>query len=163
MKKIKLYNVIFPVWFLFVFPPVLLLVLPGNFIIDSMIFFLAAKFLTIKNIKSIYKKTILRVWGFGFLADIVGAVFLFLSFTIPGTWWNDNIIAALAWNPATNIYALLYCLAAITLSGFLIYYLNYNFTFKKIDMDVLKKKRLCFYIALLTAPYLFLLPTELFY
>ncbi|HOO12660.1 MAG TPA: hypothetical protein PK684_06890 [Bacillota bacterium] len=35
MKHIKFYNVIFPIWFLMFFPPVVLLTLAGNFIIGS--------------------------------------------------------------------------------------------------------------------------------
>ena len=37
VKKVKLYNVIFPTWFLMFFPPVILITLLGNFVIDSLV------------------------------------------------------------------------------------------------------------------------------
>lgn len=37
-KDMKLYNVIFPIWMLFFLPPVRLVVLPANFVIDSLVF-----------------------------------------------------------------------------------------------------------------------------
>lgn len=37
MKQVKLYNVIFPIWLLLIFPPVALIALAGNFIIDSLV------------------------------------------------------------------------------------------------------------------------------
>ncbi len=36
-KDIKLYNVIFPFWMILLFPSVWFIVLPGNFIIDSLV------------------------------------------------------------------------------------------------------------------------------
>ena len=57
MKK-KLYNIIFPIWILFIVPPVILLVLPSNFIIDSLVLIVALKIFKISNIKEIYKKPI---------------------------------------------------------------------------------------------------------
>ena len=37
MKDDKLYNIIFPVWLFLFFPPVILITLAGNFIIDSLV------------------------------------------------------------------------------------------------------------------------------
>jgi hypothetical protein len=83
MKKgIKLYNVIFPIWMLLFLPPVWLVVFPANFAIDSLVFRLGAKFAKLQNILAVYKKSILKIWGFGFLADLLGAGFLFLSFAL---------------------------------------------------------------------------------
>ncbi|MDO4714625.1 MAG: hypothetical protein Q4B28_08600 [bacterium] len=81
-KDIKLYNVIFPIWMLFFLPPVWLVVLSANFVIDSLVFRLAAKVSKLQGIASLYTKSILKIWGFGFLADIIGAGFLFLAFAL---------------------------------------------------------------------------------
>lgn len=81
-KDMKLYNVIFPIWMLFFLPPVRLVILPANFVIDSLVFRLAAKVSKLQGIASLYKKSILKIWGFGFLADIIGAGFLFLAFAL---------------------------------------------------------------------------------
>lgn len=79
-KDVKLYNMIFPLWTLFFLPPAWLVVLPANFVIDSLVFRLAAKVSKLQGVASLYKKSILKIWGFGFLADIIGAAFLFLAF-----------------------------------------------------------------------------------
>ena len=54
-KELKLYNVIFPIWFLWLVPITWIVVLPANFIID-----LAVIVLTLKYLKD--KKT--RLWDF---------------------------------------------------------------------------------------------------
>ena len=36
-KDVTLYNVLFPLWMLLMFPVMWLIVLPGNFIIDSIV------------------------------------------------------------------------------------------------------------------------------
>ena len=40
-KQTKLYNVLFPVWMLMLFPQMWLMVLPGNFLIDSLVLVIA--------------------------------------------------------------------------------------------------------------------------
>lgn len=42
MRDIKLYNVIFPIWFIMFYPPIILVTLAGNFIIDSLVLLASA-------------------------------------------------------------------------------------------------------------------------
>ena len=62
-KRIKLYNVIFPIWMLLFLPPAWLVVFPANFAIDSLVFRLGAKFAKLQNILAVYKKSILKIFG----------------------------------------------------------------------------------------------------
>lgn len=39
-KEIRLYNVILPIWMLWIVPPLWLIILPANFIIDFTVFIL---------------------------------------------------------------------------------------------------------------------------
>ena len=55
-KNNKLYNIIFPVWMLWLFPIVWLIVIPGNFIIDSLVLLANMYVLKISNKKEFYKK-----------------------------------------------------------------------------------------------------------
>ena len=48
---IKLYNVLFPFWILLLFPQVWLIVVPGNFIIDSLVFLVSMLILKITEKK----------------------------------------------------------------------------------------------------------------
>lgn len=162
MKK-KLYNIIFPIWILFIVPPVILIILPSNFIIDSLVLILTLKILKIDNVKKIYKKTIFKIWIFGFLSDIIGAIFLLISQFIPGEFWHNNILAPLMWNPFENIYSFIYCTIGILISGILIYLFNKKITLKNINISNKFKKKIAFSLALITAPYLFYLPTKVVY
>ncbi len=164
MKKEKLYNVIFPIWLMVLIPPIILIVIPANFIIDSLVLLLGLKILNITDKFKNYKKCILKVWIFGFLADIIGSLLLFATqFLGFSSFLSDNLIEPLMWNPFSNLLALLYAIIVIVLCGFLIYKVNYRFSFKKTDLNDTQKRFVSLLLALITAPYLFLLPTSLFY
>lgn len=170
MKNIKLYNVFFPIWFLLLFPITWLIAMPINFVIDSIVILLSLKFLKIDDIFQKYKKVILKVFLFGFFADFVGAIFLFLMSTLVGMggeqssffkWINDNIINSIMENPFNNLYAFILMTIAILISGLCIYYLNLKLSFKNVDLEEKDKKKLALYMAIFTAPYLFYIPSEL--
>ena len=71
-KSIKLYNVIFPIWLLWLIPMTWVIVLPANFLIDLLVVVLTMKYLKVKEIKLNAKSVILKVWIFGFIADFIG-------------------------------------------------------------------------------------------
>ena len=81
-KPVRLYNVLFPLWFLMIFPVTWLIVLPGNFLIDSLVLIISLRVLKIAEWKSWYKRHILKVFGFGLLADAIGAAFLVLMMVL---------------------------------------------------------------------------------
>lgn len=54
-KSVKLYNVLFPVWMLLLLPPLWLVVIPGNFIIDSIVLLVSLAILKIGERKQFYK------------------------------------------------------------------------------------------------------------
>ncbi|MDD3303843.1 MAG: hypothetical protein PHP54_02905 [Clostridia bacterium] len=161
--KNRLYNVIFPIWFLILFPIVWLIVLPANFIIDTIVILLALKLLKVTNLKETYKKTIIKVWLFGFIADFIGALLLIaIQFISTGTFMSD-VVAALAYNPFTNIYALLITILAIIISAIAIYLFNVKISLKKVDLEVKTKKKIALALSIFTAPYLFLYPSAMLY
>lgn len=69
----RLYNLIFPIWMLLLFPMSWLFILPANFIIDSLVLLISLYLLKQSTIKIVYKQVILKIWGFGFLPDLIGA------------------------------------------------------------------------------------------
>lgn len=79
-EQTKLYNIIFPVWLLIFFPPVILVSLVGNWIIDSIVL-TACYFLLKPNQEwswlKFYKKNIVKVWFFGFW-QILSALLFFM-------------------------------------------------------------------------------------
>ena len=54
-KDVKLYNALFPFWFLLLFPQVWLIVLPGNFLIDSIVLIISMFALKMTEKKQYYK------------------------------------------------------------------------------------------------------------
>ncbi|GAA0180527.1 hypothetical protein SH2C18_32020 [Clostridium sediminicola] len=162
-KEVKLYNVLFPIWFLLVFPITWIVVLPANFIIDSIVLIISMIFLKQIDIKENYKKSILKVWLFGFLSDFIGAGILFLSHIPNGDWWYEFVYSPVSYNPFDNFYSLSYVFIAIIVSGVAIYLFNLKISFKKLNYDLKIKKTIALSLAIFTAPYVLLVPSKLMY
>ena len=146
-NDIKLYNVLFPFWMLLLFPQVWAIVLPGNFIIDSLVLIISMFALKIAEKKVFYKRHILPIFGFGMLSDIIGAAYMFLLM------WAFEVGSM-----GDELYL---TLPALFIAGALIFVLNYFVTFKKTDKTLRLKLSLIF--ALVTAPYTFLVPSSWLY
>ena len=171
-KDTRLYNIIFPIWLLIAFPITWLsfIILPANFAIDFLVVFLTLKSLGVENRKEISKKVIFKVWVMGFVADIIGAVLMFVtacmfytSYEPLDDWWYDYITNAVCYNPFENIFAFLVVTLFVALVGYLIYVINLKWCLKKVDLSPEHKKRVALNLAIFTAPYLFYLPTMWFY
>lgn len=145
-KGVKLYNVLFPVWMLILFPQVWLIVLPGNFIIDSIVLLISMSALKIADKKKWYKSHILKIFAFGMLSDFIGALFMLVAVVLEISQTGDELY---------------FTIPALLLSAFAIYALNYFVTFKKDDKITRHKSSLIFAIA--TAPYTFLIPLAWIY
>ena len=156
-KDIKLYNIIFPVYMLWLIPPVIFIVGILNFIIDSVVVLITEKILKLEDMFSKYKKVIFKVWIFGFLADFIGALFLFITSALFDD-LNIPIKYNIDYNPFGNIYALIITVIGILIAGILIFIFNKKICFKKIDITEKQRFILSLVMAIVTAPYLFLLP-----
>lgn len=169
-KEIKLRNVIFPIWLLWIFPITWIIIIPTNILIDSLVVVLGLKFLKLNNIKELYKKSIVRVVIFGFISDIIGSFVMLLPNLIEGiikdkvvkSWLYDNMINSVNYRPLDNIYSFLWTTMALIISAFFIYFFNKKVSFKSLDIDDQLKKRLSIILAVFTAPYVFYLPTSWF-
>ena len=145
-KGVKLYNILFPVWMLILFPQVWLVVLPGNFIIDSIVLLISMSALKIADKKKWYKSHILKIFAFGMLSDFFGALFLLLAVVLEFSQTGDELY---------------FTIPALLLSALCISIFNYFITFKKADKILRHKSSLIFAIA--TAPYTFLIPLAWIY
>ncbi|WP_066507514.1 hypothetical protein [Abyssisolibacter fermentans] len=163
MKEIKLYNVIFPIWIILFLPPVILFTLAGNFVIDSLVVigcFYAFKLRNYQfDLKSFYKKNILKVWIFGFIADFIGAIILFLTLTVVDNTFDIpyEVTNAISYNPFSNVAGFLTVVFAMLVSCLFIYLFNYYRTFKYIK-EVKLRFKLALTIAIITIPWTFLIP-----
>ena len=146
-KDMRLYNVLFPFWMLLLFPQVWLIVLPGNFIIDSVVLLITLLILKIENKKLFYKQHILQVYVFGMLSDIVGSAYMLLM-----------MIGFEVGNMGDEPYL---TVPALVIAAGLIFVLNYFVTFRKLAGNVRLTLALTF--AVITAPYTFLVPSSWLY
>lgn len=161
MKETKIYNVIFPLWLIILYPLNLLFVIPANYLIDYLVLSLGAKHLMIYDYKGVAKKVIIKTWIFGFIADIMGGVIMMLSNFLTHFKLYD-FVNAVMYNPFKRIDALLFVILVVIITAFIIYFLNLNYSFKDLDLPLVQKQKLALYLAIFTAPYLFLLPTMWF-
>ena len=145
-NEVKLYNVLFPFWFLMLIPATWILVLPGNFLIDSLVLLICMKCLHVDNKKTFYKKHIWKIFAFGLLSDLVGSGLLFLALIMELSTMGDELYVTIP---------------AMIISSVCIYVFNYFITFKKDEQNIRFKMALTFAIA--TAPYTFLIPSSLLY
>lgn len=169
-RDVRLYNIIFPLWLLLLFPVSWLAVLPANFLVDSLVLLAAAWLLKVPEKGLLYKRSILKVWGLGFAADLLGSgallgVFLLasdLGATVSRSGddsfldgFFEGLMSAWYKNPLSAVLVP----GAVVLAGWLIYVFNKNVTFKKQPLEEPVKKRLALALAVFTAPYALLIPT----
>ena len=146
-KDVKLYNVLFPLWMLLLFPQMWLIVIPGNFIIDSLVLTLSMVVLKISDKNQFYKLHIFKIYGFGMLSDIIGSAYLLLL-----------VIVFHAGRRGDELYL---TIPALIISAVLIFVFNYFISFRTIDKKTRFKLSLIF--AIVTAPYTFLVPSSWLY
>ncbi|MBR4935155.1 MAG: hypothetical protein IKZ01_04720, partial [Anaerotignum sp.] len=99
---------------------------------------------------ALYKKSIWKTWGFGFLADIIPSTLLVLIS------WGD-----LPFNPymaMESMPSFLFTTVGVVLAGFLIYFFHMKWVWKKIEIEEGQKRKIALGMAVLTAPYLMYLP-----
>ena len=147
---VRLYNVMFPIWFFYFFPSMWLLILPVNFAADSLVLLLSARHQGLEDRKGLWKRSILPVWGIGFLSDIIGAGLIFGLYTLLAEISSLNLHLF----PGTTLVSI----PGVVLAGILIYFLNRKLTFRRSALDPAAIHRLCLHLAIFTAPYTMLIP-----
>ena len=144
-NNVKLYNILIPLWWLWLFPMTWVIVISGNFIIDNLILIISMVVLKMENKKQWYKQYIFKIFAFGILAEIIGAWFMFLMLCVldPRGWdWDELYVT----------------IPGLILSAVLIFAFNYKYTFKKIDKVL--RFRLSIIFTVFSTPYAFLVPSN---
>ena len=144
-KPIRLYNVFFPLWIILMFPLCWPIVGVVNFLFDSLVLLISLIFVRVPEKDEFYGRHIWKVFGFGFLSDILGALGMYL------------IMLLLSPFPINVLGDELYLtVSGLIISAVLIFVFNYFITFRKHDFKV--KRTLSLIFAIATAPYTFLVP-----
>ncbi len=164
-KQDRLYNIILPIWLLVWFPSWLwLLLIPANWLVDWLVTRTSLKRLGDADYSSRSWKLSWKICLAGFLSDFLGSLLLLGALYLCSCLDGDFrlIEQGLGWNPFTNVFSVLILFAAILLSGFCIYFLDRRIM-EKDGLPSQKAKKASLALAVITAPYLYLLPASLFY
>ena len=161
-QELRLYNVIFPVWMMFLVPQVWLIALPGNLVIDVVVLAVTLKVLGHGSKLAVVKELWWKFWLFGFLADFVGVAALLpclFLMSVPGIGGvMEDMFSPLMHNPFLSLPSFLWMAAAVALAGYCIY----RFDMRAMrDCDALtdgEKKKIALAMAVCTAPWLFFVP-----
>ena len=162
MENKKLYNIILPIWLLIYVPKVWLITMPANFVIDSVVLFVAMNLLKVEKVKENFSKCIFKVWIFGFLADFVGVIFMMIGAFGFFNQGQSKIGEALRWNPFDNPIAFIWTLISVTIAGVSIYFLDKKFALRGLNMEESIKNKIAIVMAIVTAPYVMFIPTNAF-
>lgn len=151
-KPVRLNNILFPIWLFWLLPTyVWLIILPANFVIDSLVLVITMNVFRLENKLSVWKHSILKVWIIGFVSDFIGAAVIFgimlvLDSVIP----RFNTILF----PGTTLISL----PGVVLAGVLIYFLNRRFSFTKCELSAAQVHKFSLALAVFTAPYAMMIP-----
>lgn len=170
MKKrteFRMYNILLPIWLLpWIAVPLWLILIPANFGIDFLVTFLSLKHQNIPESKETAFRHSCKICLAGFLSDFIGALFLFLmldvSGSMHGSFWN-HISYGLGMQPFYSFESFLTVVFSILISGFCIYAIDFRILKKDPTLTAEQAKRTALHLALFTAPYLYLIPSELIY
>ena len=102
----------------------------------------------------------------GFVSDFAGAALLLIT-AVPLVSVTDNkfvedAAGGIMMNPFTNVLSVIITLAAIAVSALCIYLLDKKILLKA-GLDMEQAKKSATRLAVITAPYLYLIPSELLY
>lgn len=136
------------------------IILPANFLIDTIVVLAALAVMKTGNIKNTYKQVIFKIWGLGFAADILGSICLMIMLGFA----NDITqmkYRGLNYDPTVYPVGFVLVTISVIISGILIYVFNYYGHFKKLELEQGQKRKLALTLAVVTAPYLMYVPMDM--
>ena len=170
-REIKLYNVMFPIWLLFVIPQTWLVILPGNLLIDCAVLFLTLAVLKRRDKRRLMAPLWWRFWWQGFAADAIGTGWMFL-----GEMLFEHLMLGLGSRPGQPGYyvslfdpldsplSAAWALAGVAIAAVCICYLDlWALRGHAAALTERERKRVALSMAVFTAPWTFLLPSSWLY
>lgn len=149
-------DLIFPVFMMYFFPPLLGIIAAANLVIEAIVFFAALRFLNVKMKSQV--GVLLGLWALGLVADMTGSLFLVFPLTIHNPLMNSLIdYYSIYSSPLTVILISV----AILVAALIIYWLDLVVLRKRIPLS--QARRIALIFAIVTAPYTYLIPTNWFY
>lgn len=157
-RQTKLYNVLFPIWLLWLFPQVLAVVIPGNLVIDCLVLLLTLLALKHTEKGAVVKAVWWKFWLLGFAADLVGTAWMMLGWYLMELPALDGVVSYIDMvRPFTNPIAFLWTLAGVAIAGVCIYFFDKRAMKKCGALDGRQRHIIALTMAVVTAPWLFFL------
>ena len=162
-NQARLYNVIFPIWLLILFPQTWIVVNPANLLIDFLVLVLSLHSVDKQVRNQVVRHRLWKVYLCGFAADFLAVIPMFVAMMGDfGEWWRRNIQITV-YNPFATVYSFLWAAGCVVIGGVLIYLFNCHLCLGNCGLTERQKHRTALMMAIFTAPYLFLFPTMLLY
>jgi len=159
-KQTRLYNVIFPIWMLFLVPQVWLVVLPGNLLIDCAVVLAALFALKHEHKWDVLKQIWWKVYLLGFAADFMGIFALLPSLLLQDLLPDhlNDFIEPILYNCFRSPAAFLWTAAAVAWSGVCIYLFDKAALRSCALLTDRQRHLICLALAVITAPWTFFIP-----
>jgi len=161
MKQTRLYNVILPIWILFLFPQVWLIALPGNLLIDCLVVLFTLMALKHTQKRAVLKQVWWKIWLLGFGADFVGVAVLLPAMSLTSAASRDfrPFIEPVMYNCWKSPLAFLWTAAAVALAGVCIYFFDKWAMRSCQQLNDRERHLTALSLAIITAPWMFFIPT----
>ena len=159
-REHRLYNVIFPIWMLVLFPQVWLIVIPGNLLVDCLVLLLTLLALKHRDKGGVVKQLWWKFWLLGFAADAIGVAWMLLGWLLAvpfGSWWESSV-GHIMHNAFAHPAAFLWTLAGVAIAGVCIYFFDKWAMGRCALLTPREKHIIALAMAIVTAPWLFFIP-----
>lgn len=162
-RDVRLYNVLFPVWILYFFPQLWVIVVPGNLVIDCLVLLLTLLALHHRDKKGVMKTLWWRFWLLGFAADFIGTlwltgIWLLASLTQQTLPWFSEIFSGAYLNPFRSLPGFMLIFSGVALAGVCIYFFD-KLAMRRCGLLTGREKHVvALTMAIVTAPWTFLIP-----
>ena len=163
-RPLPVFNLLLPIWLLIWFPSLLWVILiPANFLVDYLVLRWSLK--DMEDRSEFCKKNVWKVCAIGFISDFMGTLVLIIAMVVLGEFDDQTLVeigSALGFNPFGNIVAFVITVIAIIVAGICIFFLD-RWILNNSALDREYAQKAAFRLALITAPYLFLIPSTFVY
>ena len=168
-NQTRLYNIMLPLWLLLLWPsPLWLVLIPVNYLLDRIVLRWSLGDMPDKGL--FCRNHTWKICLAGFVSDLAGIAILFAVTFLSGMAYGgnkageflENLEYGVGFNPFSSIPAFLIVVIAIAVSGLCIYLID-KAILTKAGLDDGLAKSAALKLAIITAPYLYLFPSDLMY
>ncbi len=165
MENLHMSEIIMPTWLLWIFPQTWIFLFPITLTADFLVLLLALRWMRCSYRKQFLWHVWWKVWLLGLVADFFGFAWMFLGALIAlghsnseqGHGWH-NAMEHIMHKPYGNWQVFLWTLAAVVISGILIYRFNRRMLRRNPFLREYQNQKISVTLAIFTAPWLFFLP-----